>query len=66
MGYHCISQPGYAVEKTHSHDNHELLCFLGGDPTNINDFGAEISICQPCYNLHSPESEALPSSAPQC
>lgn len=45
LGYHCISEPGYTVELTHSHDNHELLCFLGGDPTNINDFGAEISIC---------------------
>jgi len=45
LGYHCISKPGYSAEKTHSHDNHELLCFLGGDPTNINDFGAEISIC---------------------
>jgi len=45
LGYHCISKPGYAADFTHSHDNHELLCFLGGDPTNINDFGAEISIC---------------------
>jgi len=45
LGYHCISEPGYAADFTHSHDNHELLCFLGGDPTNINDFGAEISIC---------------------
>ena len=45
LGYHCIAAPGYMVERTHSHDNHELLCFFGGDPTNINDFGAEISIC---------------------
>ena len=45
LGYHCISKPGYTADFTHSHDNHELLCFIGGDPTNINDFGAEISIC---------------------
>jgi len=45
LGYHCIAAPGYSVEQTHSHDNHELLCFFGGDPTNINDFDAEISIC---------------------
>ena len=45
LGYHCISKPGYTADFTHSHDNHELLCFFGGDPTNINDFGAEISIC---------------------
>ncbi len=24
---------------------HELLCFIGGNPENINDLGAEISIC---------------------
>lgn len=45
LGYHCISEPGYTADFTHSHDNHELLCFLGGDPTDINDFDAEISIC---------------------
>jgi len=44
LGYHCISKPGYEVPISHAHDNHELLCFIGGDPTNINDFGAEISI----------------------
>ena len=26
-------------------DFHELLCFIGGNPENINDLGAEISIC---------------------
>lgn len=45
LGYHCIAAPGYEVKFTHSHPNHELLCFIGGDPTNINDFDAEISIC---------------------
>ncbi len=29
----------------HSHDFHELLCFLGGNPEDINDLGAEISFC---------------------
>jgi hypothetical protein len=33
------------VPTTHSHDFHELLCFIGGNPENINDLGAEISIC---------------------
>jgi hypothetical protein len=33
------------VPITHSHDFHELLCFIGGNPENINDLGAEISIC---------------------
>jgi hypothetical protein len=29
----------------HTHDYHELLCFIGGNPKNINDFGAEIEMC---------------------
>jgi len=44
LGYHCINT-NYEVPMSHSHDFHELLCFIGGDPENINDLGAEISIC---------------------
>jgi hypothetical protein len=43
LGYHCI-KTNYEVPFTHSHDFHELLCFIGGNPENINDLGAEISI----------------------
>jgi hypothetical protein len=44
LGYHCINS-NYEVLETHSHDFHELLCFIGGNPEKINDLGAEISIC---------------------
>jgi hypothetical protein len=44
LGYHCI-KTNYEVPVSHSHDFHELLCFIGGNPENINDLGAEISIC---------------------
>jgi len=44
LGYHCINQE-YEVPFTHSHNFHETLCFIGGNPENINDLGAEISIC---------------------
>jgi len=44
LGYHYINT-NYAVLITHSHDFHELLCFIGGNPQNLNDLGAEISIC---------------------
>lgn len=44
LGYHCINT-NYEVPHTHSHDFHELLCFIGGNPENIDDLGAEISIC---------------------
>ncbi len=44
LGYHCIND-NYEVPFSHSHDFHELLCFIGGNPEDINDLGAEISIC---------------------
>ena len=44
LGYHCINTT-YEAPITHSHDFHELLCFIGGNPEKINDLGAEISIC---------------------
>ena len=44
LGYHCI-YPGYSAPITHTHNHHELLCFLGGDPENVNDLGAKVSVC---------------------
>ncbi len=44
LGYHCINDK-FEVPTPHSHDFHELLCFIGGNPLDINDLGAEVSIC---------------------
>ncbi len=41
MGYHCITKP-MSFDHSHSHDFPEMLCFIGGDPLDITDFGAEI------------------------
>jgi len=41
MAYHCISKP-ISFDDPHSHDFEEMLCFIGGDPTNITKLGAEI------------------------
>ena len=41
MGYHCISKP-MSFDHPHSHDFPEMLCFIGGNPKDISDFGAEI------------------------
>jgi len=41
MGYHCISKP-MSFDHVHSHDFPEMLCFIGGNPVDITDFGAEI------------------------
>jgi hypothetical protein len=44
LGYQCINT-NYELPITHSHNFHELLRFIGGNPENINDLEAEISIC---------------------
>jgi hypothetical protein len=31
-----------SFDEPHTHDFHETLCFIGGDPQDINDLGAEI------------------------
>jgi hypothetical protein len=39
-----ISQPALLVEEPHSHDFDEFLFFLGSNPADPKDFGAEIEI----------------------
>ena len=43
MGYHCISKP-MSFDHPHTHDFAEMLCFIGGNPVDITDLGAEIEI----------------------
>lgn len=43
MGYHCISEP-MSFDHPHSHDFAEMLCFIGGNPEDITDLGAEIEM----------------------
>jgi hypothetical protein len=56
--YHCINRRDWSIDATCTHDVHELLCFVGGDPTNINDLGAEVSI-----HLGANDEEHLINSA---
>ena len=44
IGYHCISKP-ISFDRPHAHDFVELLGFIGGDPTDIRDLGAEVEVC---------------------
>jgi len=43
LGYHCVTKP-ILFKETHSHPNEEILCFIGGNPRDITDFGAEVEI----------------------
>jgi hypothetical protein len=44
IGYHCVSEPT-EFDRPHAHEFAELLCFLGSDPTDIRNLGAEVEIC---------------------
>jgi hypothetical protein len=37
-----ITQPLLMIKEPHKHDFDQFLCFMGGDPTNFKDFGAEV------------------------
>lgn len=44
INWKYISQPVLMVKEPHSHDFDEFLCFLGCDPLNALDFGAEVEL----------------------
>ncbi len=41
IGYHCIAKP-MSFDFPHAHKFPEMLCFIGGNPEDITDFGAKI------------------------
>jgi hypothetical protein len=41
----CIDDPNWSIKESRTHDTHELLCFIGGNPENIRDLGAEVRLC---------------------
>jgi hypothetical protein len=43
LGFHYMTEP-YEDVYPHIHEGSEVLCFVGGNPENINDFDAEIDI----------------------
>jgi uncharacterized RmlC-like cupin family protein len=45
MTYQCIADTAYTHAEPHYHDWHELLCFFGGNISDIADFGAEVHFC---------------------
>jgi|WetSurMetagenome_2_1015567.scaffolds.fasta_scaffold77883_1 hypothetical protein len=44
MAYRYINKPTVMADEPHEHDFEQFLFFLGGDPTSIEDFGAEIEL----------------------
>ena len=44
LSYRTIHQAGPLPDEPHSHPFHQIIAFIGGNPENIQDFGAEIHV----------------------
>jgi len=67
MGYHCIAKP-MSFDEPHSHNFPEMLCFIGGNPTDITDFGAEIefTLGGETHKITQPAVVSIPGGVEHC
>jgi hypothetical protein len=67
IGYHCISKT-MSFDFVHAHKFPEMLCFIGGNPEDINDFGAEIefTLGGEKHKITSPAVVSIPSGVKHC
>jgi hypothetical protein len=69
MGYHCVTKP-ILFSRTHSHNNAEILCFIGGNPADIQDFGAEVEVElgneHERYVITQTSCISMPANLPHC
>lgn len=69
MAYHCVTKPKL-FDMTHAHDFQEVLCFFGGNPLDITDFGAEVEIqLGPEHEKHTITRTSfisIPPNLPHC
>jgi len=42
--WHYVTEPWLMEEKPHAHDFDQFTCFMGGNPADIRDFGAEVEL----------------------
>jgi hypothetical protein len=42
MDWFCVTEPFLMINEPHTHDFDQFLAFQGGDPTQVNDFDAEV------------------------
>jgi hypothetical protein len=44
FSFNYMTEP-YKEVYPHTHEGHEMLCFVGSNPKNLNEFDAEIELC---------------------
>jgi hypothetical protein len=42
--HYYVTNPKWSIDEIRTSDTHELYCFVGGNPENIRDLGAEITM----------------------
>jgi hypothetical protein len=69
IGYHPVTKP-ILFGDTHSHANAELLCFIGGNPLDITDLGAEIDMSLGAEHekhlITKTSCVSIPANLPHC
>jgi hypothetical protein len=67
IGYHCIAKP-MSFDHVHSHKFPEMLCFIGGNPLDITDFGAEIefTLGGEKHKINKPAVVSIPGGVEHC
>ena len=68
--YSSIDRPIMLLKQPHTHPYPEFVCFVGGDPTKVRDFGAEVVICmgkeQEKHLINCSSVVYLPPGFPHC
>jgi hypothetical protein len=67
IGYHCIAKK-MSFDEPHSHPFPEMLCFFGGNPEDITDFGAEIefTLGGETHKITTPAVVSIPGGVEHC
>ncbi len=65
-----VDKPLLMLDKPHTHPYDEFVCFIGGDPLNPRDFGAEVEMClgeeQEKYIITKSSLIYIPANFPHC
>jgi mannose-6-phosphate isomerase-like protein (cupin superfamily) len=70
VNYHCMTGPLFMVKEPHAHPCHEILCFIGGNPLDIRDFGGEVELSMGLegekHIINSTQFVVIPPGVPHC
>jgi hypothetical protein len=70
INYHIMIAPMDMVDKPHTHPFYEFLCFIGGNASDIRDFGGEVELClgaeKEKHIINKTTIVTIPPGVPHC